>query len=157
MIVAVYPGTFDPITFGHIDIVKRARCIFPKILVVIAENPEKKPLFTIEDRLDMVQDAFKDDPQIQVIHYSGLIVHCMEKYHASVLIRGLRTLCDFEHEHIMALANKKLSPDIETVFLMSRAEYAYLSSAMIKQIAQLKGDLTSFVPDFVKNKFLTKT
>jgi pantetheine-phosphate adenylyltransferase len=157
MIVAIYPGTFDPITFGHIDIIKRACCIFPKVLVVIAENPEKNPLFTIEERIDMVQNEFKDNPQIQVLHYTGLIVNCMQEHHATVIIRGLRTFSDFEHEYQMAFANKKLFPDIETVFLMSSADCSCLSSALVKQIAHLKGDLTSFVPVHVKKMFMTKS
>lgn len=156
MRIALYPGTFDPITFGHIDIAIRALRIFPKVVAVVAENPSKNPLFSVDERLEMVQEAFAEVPEIQVIKYSGLIVNCMRELNASGLIRGLRALSDFEYEFQMAFTNRSLLSSSETVFLMPSSEYIYLNSTMVKQIARLGGDVATFVPDFVKKKMLEK-
>lgn len=156
MIVAIYPGTFDPITFGHIDIINRASNIFQKIIVVVAENPDKRPLFSIEERIDMVEESLKEAKNIQVISHCGLLVNCLKQYNASVIIRGLRAMSDFEYEFQMAFTNRTLLSKAETVFLMPSAEYTYLSSTMVKQIAQLKGDISSFVPENVREKLLEK-
>jgi pantetheine-phosphate adenylyltransferase len=156
MKIAMYPGTFDPITFGHIDIAVRALNIFPKVIAVVAENPGKSPLFSVDERLAMVKEAFKDITGIEVVKYSGLIVNCLQEYGASVLIRGLRALSDFDYEFQMAFTNRSLRTSSETVFLMPSAEYIYLNSTMVKQIARLKGDVTPFVPGFVKQKLIDK-
>ena len=156
MRIALYPGTFDPITFGHIDIAKRALRIFPKVIAVVADNPGKNPLFSVQDRLEMVQEAFREVPEIEVIKYSGLIVNCLSEHNASTLIRGLRALSDFEYEFQMAFTNRTLLSSSETVFLMPSAEYIYLNSTMVKQIARLGGDVTAFAPEFVKKKLAEK-
>lgn len=156
MKAALYPGTFDPVTNGHIDIAIRASKIFPKVIAVIAENPAKKPLFTADERVEMARESFKDVPEIEVIKYSGLLVNCLKQYNASVLIRGLRALSDFEYEFQMAFTNRNLLSDSETVFLMPSAEFTYLSSTMVKQIASLHGDISAFVPEYVRSKVKEK-
>ena len=156
MSTALYPGTFDPITFGHIDIAQRASQIFSRVVAVVAQNPGKSPLFSIEERLDLMQNAFKDMANIEVICYSGLIVNCVKEHNASVIIRGLRALTDFEYEFQMAYTNRKLSTAAETVFLMPSARYTYLNSTMVKQIARLGGDIAQFVPEYVGEKLLQK-
>ncbi|NLG16160.1 MAG: pantetheine-phosphate adenylyltransferase [Fibrobacter sp.] len=156
MKTAMYPGTFDPITFGHIDIAVRALQIFPRVIAVVAENPAKNTLFSVDERLEMVREAFEDKPCIEVIKYSGLIVNCLREHNASVLIRGLRALSDFEYEFQMAFTNRTLLSSSETVFLTPSAEYIYLNSTMVKQIAKLNGNVTPFVPGFVKQKLIEK-
>jgi pantetheine-phosphate adenylyltransferase len=156
MSTALYPGTFDPITFGHIDIAIRASQIFSRVIAVVAQNPGKNPLFSIDERLDLMRNSLKDMPKIEVISYSGLIVNCVKEYNASVIIRGLRALTDFEYEFQMAYTNRKLYEAAETVFLMPSARYTYLNSTMVKQIARLGGDITQFVPEYVGYKLVQK-
>ena len=156
MNTAIYPGTFDPITFGHIDIVNRASRIFPHIIVVVAENLGKNPLFSLPERLEMVSDAVKDVPGVSVISYSGLIVNCLKENGSGVIIRGLRALSDFEYEFQMAFTNRNLLSTAETVFLMPSAKYSYLSSTMVKQISKLNGEISNFVPELVKKKLQQK-
>ena len=147
--IAIYPGTFDPVTYGHIDIIKRAQEIFPKVIVAVAYNPHKKPLFSVEERMEMLKKATKDLKGIEVLKFDGLVVDYARKNKAKVLIRGLRMLSDFEYEFQMALTNRKLAPDIETIFLMPHESYSYLSSKLLKEAASLGADLSSFVPDFL--------
>ncbi|MFA5286948.1 MAG: pantetheine-phosphate adenylyltransferase [Candidatus Omnitrophota bacterium] len=147
--IAIYPGTFDPVTFGHIDIIKRAQEIFPKIIVAVAHNPHKKPLFSVEERVAMLKKATKDSEGIEIFEFDGLVVDYARKSKAKVLIRGLRMLSDFEYEFQMALTNRKLATDIETIFLMPHESYSYLSSKLLKEVASLGADLSNFVPDFV--------
>lgn len=147
--IAIYPGTFDPVTFGHIDLIKRAQEIFPKVIVAVAYNPHKKPLFGVEERVAMLKKATKSLKGIEVLEFDGLVVDYARKNKAKVLIRGLRMLSDFEYEFQMALTNRKLAPDIETIFLMPHESYSYLSSKLLKEAASLGADLSSFVPDFV--------
>jgi pantetheine-phosphate adenylyltransferase len=149
MPVALYPGTFDPITFGHIDIATRAAAIFHKVIAVVADNPKKNVLFNSTERLEMVRKSLKNIPNIEVIRYGGLIVNCMESHKATALIRGLRAMSDMEYEFQMAFTNRNMNTKAETIFLMPSAEYTYLSSSMVKQIASLGGDVTSFVPRHV--------
>ena len=156
MSIALYPGTFDPITFGHIDIAIRASRIFSHVIAVVAHNPGKNPLFSTEERLDMVQTSLKEVANIRVISHGGLIVNCVKETNASVIIRGLRALTDFESEFQMAYTNRKLFDAAETVFLMPSARYTYLNSTMVKQIARLGGDITPFVPEYVREKLLQK-
>ncbi len=157
MSIAIYPGTFDPITYGHIDIALRASKIFSHVIAVVASNPSKKPLFSIEERLDMVRVCLKGTANISVISYEGLIVDCLKEKNASVIIRGLRALTDVESEFQMAYTNRKLYNAAETVFLMPSARYTYLNSTMVKQIAYLGGDITHFVPEYVRLKLIDKT
>lgn len=156
MPVALYPGTFDPITFGHIDIAVRATRIFTKVIAVVAQNPAKHHLFSASERFDMVKKAFAGVPKIEVISYAGLIVDCLREHRATVLIRGLRALSDFDYEFQMAFTNRNMLTGAETVFLMPSAEYVYLNSTMIKEIARLGGDVGPFVPECVKKRLRKK-
>jgi pantetheine-phosphate adenylyltransferase len=156
MPLALYPGTFDPITNGHIDIAARAARIFPKVIAVVADNPNKDVLFDARERLEMVRDSLKDIDCIEVVCYSGLIVNCLSRYKATAIIRGLRALSDMEYEFQMAFTNRNMNEDADTVFLMPSAEHTYLSSSMVKQIAALGGDVSSFVPDLVQKKLQQK-
>ncbi len=156
MPTAIYPGTFDPITYGHIDIAVRASKIFSKVVAVVATNPAKNPVFSTEERVELAKEALKDVPQITVIGYSGLIVNCVQEYGASAIIRGLRVMSDVDYEFQMAYTNRKMLTSAETVFFMPSVEYAYLNSTLVKQIAKHGGDVGGFVPDFVKKKLLEK-
>ena len=156
MSTALYPGTFDPITFGHIDIAVRASRIFSRVIAVVAQNPGKNPLFTVEERLDMVRESLKHIPRIEVISYGGLVVNCVREQDATVIIRGLRALTDFESEFQMAYTNRKLFDAAETVFLMPSARYTYLNSTMVKQIARFGGEIGNFVPEYVRDKVNAK-
>ena len=156
MSIAIYPGSFDPITYGHIDIVERATQIFQTVIVVFADNSQKKPFFTIEDRMAMARECFAGNSQIKVIRYSGLIVNCLAEYGATVIIRGLRAISDFEYEFQMAFTNKSMNKQAETVFLMASARYTYLNSTMVKQIASLGGDVSKFVPGNVQQQLAAR-
>lgn len=156
MPVALYPGTFDPITFGHIDIAVRATKIFSKVIAVVAENPAKKHLFPAVERVAMVKEALAGHPSIEVISYRGLIVNCLREHRATVLIRGLRAISDFEYEFQMAFTNRNMLSGAETVFLMPSAKYVYLNSTMVKDIAKLGGEVTPFVPECVRARFRMK-
>lgn len=156
MPTAIYPGTFDPVTFGHIDIAKRASHIFEKVVAVIADNPNKKCLFSVEERLEMVKESLESLKNVKVVKDSGLVIDCIDKFKASVIIRGLRALSDFDYEFQMAFTNRELSSRADTVFLMPSAEYTYLSSTMIRQIAMLQGDVSSFVPECVEKRLQEK-
>jgi len=154
--IALYPGTFDPITFGHIDIAVRASQIFSKVIAVVATNPAKNPLFTPQERVEMAREALKNVPDVEVISYDGLVVDCMREYNATAIIRGLRAVSDIDYEFQMAFTNRKMLESAETVFLMPSAEYVYLSSTLVKQIARHGGEIGQFVPDCVKQRMLEK-
>jgi len=155
--VAVYPGTFDPITNGHLDIIKRAAPLFDKVIVTLALNSDKDPLFSVDERLEMIQCSVRDIPGVDVAQFSGLIVNFASKVGASVIIRGLRAVSDFEFEFQMALMNRKQNPDIDTVYLMPDARYTYLSSSIVKEVASHGGKIERFVPpnvlDMLKGKY----
>lgn len=153
---AIYPGTFDPITYGHIDLIKRAQEIFPEVIVAVAHNPHKKPLFSVKERIRMLKKAAGGLKGVIVSDFNGLVIDYAHKHKAKVLIRGLRMLSDFEYEFQMALTNRKLSPDIETIFLMPQECYSYLSSKLLKEAASLGADLSSFVPSFVEKALKEK-
>lgn len=147
--IAVYPGTFDPITYGHLDIVKRAADLFDTVMVAIAENARKTPYFSLEQRLAMAQEALRVFENVEVCGFSCLLIHLAEQKKAQVIIRGIRAVSDFEYEFQMASINRSLAPDIETVFLTPLEQYANLSSSMVREVAQLGGDVSSFVPKAV--------
>jgi len=147
--IALYPGTFDPVTNGHIDLICRAREIFSDLIVAVAHNPHKNPVFSVEQRMSMLKQAIAGMDGVTVTHFDGLVVDFAHKIKAKVLVRGVRMLSDFEYEFQMALTNRKLSSDIETIFLMPHESYSYLSAKLIKEAAALGADLSSFVPDFV--------
>ena len=146
---AIYPGTFDPVTYGHIDLIKRARRIFDEVIVAVAHNPGKAPLFTVEERVRMLRRATRSIPGIVIDHFESLAVAYVRRRKARVMIRGLRMLSDFEYEFQMALTNRKLSQQVETMFMMPSESYAYLSARLMKEAAELGADLSAFVPPFV--------
>jgi pantetheine-phosphate adenylyltransferase len=143
---AIYPGSFDPITNGHLDVIERARKLFDEVIVAIAHNDEKQPLFTLEERLDLLQQTVGKIDNVRIAQFDGLLVDFALEQKAIAVIRGLRAVSDFEFEFQMALMNRKLQAAVETIFLMPKEEYTYLSSRIIKEIARLGGDVSSFVP-----------
>ena len=153
---AIYPGTFDPVTFGHIDLIQRATEIFDNVIVAVAQNDHKKPLFTLEERVALLKKATLRMNKLTVDSFDGLVVDFARKRQVHVLIRGLRMFSDFEYEFQMALTNRRLAADIETVFLMPSENYSFLSSKLIKEAAVLGADVSSFVPDFVALKLKEK-
>jgi pantetheine-phosphate adenylyltransferase len=153
---AIYPGTFDPVTFGHIDLIKRASSIFQEVIVAVAHNPQKKPLFSAQERVRMLKKAVSDIENVVIDDFNGLVVDYARKKKINVLIRGVRMISDFEYEFQMALTNRKLADEIETIFLMPHEAYSYLSSKLLKEAAFLNADLSSFVPDFVQTALKKK-
>lgn len=145
MKIGIYPGTFDPITHGHTDIIVRSLRVFDKVVVAVAPNPAKHPLFNMTERVDMVKLVMKDLGQVEVVTFEGLLVDYVLQSGAHAIIRGLRAISDFEHEFQMALINRKLAKQVETVFLMPSEEYSYLSSTIIKDVATHGGDLGAFL------------
>ena len=154
----LYPGSFDPVTYGHIDIIERARNLFDSVIVTVAVNPTKTPLFTVDERVHFIKESVKEFSNIYVDSFAGLVVDHAKSVGASGIIRGLRAISDFEFEFQMALMNRKLASDIATIFLMPHEKYTYLNSTIIRNLASLKGDITDFVPPVVqealKKKFL---
>ncbi|MFC1658680.1 pantetheine-phosphate adenylyltransferase [Candidatus Omnitrophota bacterium] len=146
---AIYPGTFDPVTYGHIDLIKRARRIFPELIIAVAHATQKKPLFSVKERVEFLRKATIGISGVVIEDFDGLVVEYARKKKAKVLIRGLRMLSDFEYEFQMALTNRKLAGDIETIFLMPQEGYSYLSSKLLKEAVHLGADISCFVPDFV--------
>ncbi len=156
----LYPGTFDPVTNGHIDIIKRARELFDGVVVTVAVNPGKTPLFTVEERVQMLRESLKDFDNITIDSFEGLVVDHAHEVEAIGIIRGLRAVSDFEYEFQMALMNRKLAGDLTTVFLMPHEKYTYLNSSIIRNLAELNSDVSDFVPPVVlkmlKEKFSGK-
>jgi len=148
--IALYPGSFDPITYGHLNIIERALGVFEQITVLVAVNPQKNPLFTAEECMAMVEMAAQEWPQVQVDHHEGLLVDYARKNGIHIAVRGLRAVTDFENEFAMALTNRSLWPEFDTVFLMTRADYMYLSSSVVRQVAQMGGNVSQFVPPCVE-------
>ncbi len=147
---AVYPGTFDPPTNGHVDLIRRGCHIFDRVLVAVLIDTEKAPLFTVEERLAMIRSVFRREPKVVVKSFRGLLVDFMRKEHARIVVRGLRAVSDFEHEFQMALMNRRLGPQVETLFLTPKEELSYTSSRLVKQVHQLGGDVSSLVPAVVQ-------
>ena len=153
---AVYPGSFDPLTNGHVDIIERGTHLFDRIIVAVLVNVEKSPLFTTQERVEIVRDVFKDSPNVEVDTFDGLLVDYVAKRDADVIVRGLRALSDFETEFQMALMNRRLSPDVETVFMMPAEQYTYISSRMIKEVFSLGGEVRGLVPAIVESRLRQK-
>lgn len=149
MTTAIYPGSFDPVTNGHLDIADRAAALFDKLIICVYDVPQKHLLFSTEERVDLMKKAVNHLPNVQVVPYSGLTVNFARQMNAKVLVRGLRMSSDFEREFEMALMNNKLAEDIELVCLMTRLEYQFISSSLLKEACQLGGDITNLVPDHV--------
>ncbi|MDF0644190.1 MAG: pantetheine-phosphate adenylyltransferase [Nitrospira sp.] len=156
MKIGIYPGTFDPITHGHTDIITRSLRVFDKVVVAVAPNPTKHPLFDMAERVEMVRLVMKDLGQVEVVTFDGLLVDYVQQSGAHAIIRGLRAISDFEHEFQMALVNRKLAKRVETVFLMPSEEYSYLSSTIIKDIAMHGGPLTAFLHPEVARRLQTR-
>jgi pantetheine-phosphate adenylyltransferase len=152
----VYPGSFDPITFGHVNIVKRALKIFDKIIVAVAINTSKQGTFTIAERVRMMKKVFKDEPHVEVVSFSGLLVDYVRKRNAQAILRGIRTVTDFDYEFQMALANKSLDPNVEQVFMMTEGKYLYHSSSIIKEIVSLGGSVQEMLPPVVEKEMIKK-
>jgi len=149
MKVAVYPGSFDPITMGHVDIVDRASKMFDTVYVAVIENPGKAAAFSINDRVSMLREALKGNGRVRIDSFNGLLVDYVRKVKASAIVRGLRAVSDFDYEFQMALTNRKMDPDVETIFMMTDYKYSYLSSSLVKEIARLGGDVGTLVPKAV--------
>ena len=154
--VAVYPGTFDPLTNGHVDIIQRGAALFDRIVVAILINPTKSPLFSVEERVEMARAVFKSQPGVEVDTFDGLLIHYAQRRQASVIVRGLRAISDFEYEMQMALMNRRLSTAIETILMMPAESYTYLSSRLVKEVFGLGGSVRGLVPDIVEARLMEK-
>ena len=154
--VAIYPGSFDPLTSGHVDIIERGARIFDSIIVAILVNVEKTPLFTETERVAIIREVFKDNPHVQVETFNGLLVEYAQRKQATALVRGLRAISDFEYEFQMALMNRHLAPQLETVFMMPAEQYTYISSRLIKEVFSLGGAVTGLVPPLVEERLREK-
>ena len=153
MTTAIYPGSFDPLTFGHVDIIERSTRLFDKVIVAILTNPQKAALFTIKERTELMHDILEPRfPNVEIDVFEGLLVDYAKQKKAQVIVRGIRAISDYEYEFQMALMNRRLTPDIETVFMMPAENYSYLSSRLVKEIAELGGSVTGLVPDIVEGR-----
>ncbi|MDQ7003927.1 MAG: pantetheine-phosphate adenylyltransferase [Ghiorsea sp.] len=150
MKIAIYPGTFDPITLGHVDVVQRGLKLFDGIIIAIAASPKKDPMFDVQTRLDMVNATFSGESRIQVLNFDGLLVKLAQQHQAIAILRGLRAASDFEYEFQLAAMNRKLDADIESVFVMAREEYTFVSSSFIREISSMGGDVDALVPEVVR-------
>ncbi|MBM3806617.1 MAG: pantetheine-phosphate adenylyltransferase [Acidimicrobiia bacterium] len=154
--VAIYPGSFDPLTSGHVDIIERGARIFDSIIVAILANVEKTPLFSEQERVEIIKDVFQHQPNVKVETFNGLLVDYAQQKQAHVLVRGLRAVSDFEYEFQMALMNRHLAPGLETVFMMPAEQYTYISSRLIKEVFTLGGEISGLVPPLVEQKLQAK-
>lgn len=150
--IAVYPGSFDPVTNGHLDVIARASRLFDRVVVAVGRNSGKSALFTADERVELLRESCRALPNVEAVSFSGMLVEFARSRGASVLIKGLRAISDFEYEFQMALANRHLAPDIETMFLMTSAEYQFLSSSIVKEIARVGGDVGPLVPEVVAQR-----
>ena len=156
MLRAVYPGSFDPVTYGHLDIIRRSCHMVDELIVGVLYNKAKMPLFSVEERVRMLEETTKDLPNVKVVPFEGLLVEFARKMEAQMVVRGLRAVTDFEYELQMAQTNHKLEPAVETVFLTTSLEHSYLSSTIVKEVAAFGGDISQFVPEAVETKVREK-
>ncbi len=154
--VAIYPGSFDPFTNGHINIIERSVRVFDKVIVAVAHNASKKTTFTIEERVEIIHEIFRNRPEVKVDYFQGLLVEYARKMGTNILLRGMRTVSDFEYELQMALSNKTLYPEIETIFMVTEGAYSYISSSLIKEIITLGGSAKGMIPEIVEKKLKEK-
>ena len=153
---AIYPGSFDPITNGHLDLIERGLKIFDEIIVAIAVNPVKQPLFSIEERVDLIREVLTDHPRVKIDHFTGLLVDYVRRQNTNVILRGLRAVSDFDYEFQLALMNRRLAPEIETVFLMTSLKWVFLSSSILKEAVSLGGVVEDIVPSIVFQRLREK-
>ncbi|MCC5911985.1 MAG: pantetheine-phosphate adenylyltransferase [Clostridiaceae bacterium] len=156
MKIGIYPGSFDPITNGHLDIIERASKICDKVIVSVLENPSKNPMFTLQERVKLIKKVLESYDNVEVDCFSGLLVDYAKKHDAQAIIKGLRAVSDFEYEFQMALMNRKLSPEVETIFLMTSSKHSYLSSSLVKEVAKFGGCIEGLVPQIIGNAILEK-
>ena len=157
MKTAVYPGTFDPVTYGHIDVIERSAKLFEKVYVIVGDNPAKKSTFSVQERVAMIKESLRHlVDKIEVEHFDGLLLNYVKKKKSNVVIRGLRAISDFEFEFSRALISREMEKDIETIFLMTKDDYAFISSSIVKEIAMFNGSVTGFVPEIVEKKLKEK-
>ncbi len=154
--IAIYPGTFDPVTRGHIDIVRRALKMFDRVIIGVADSPAKKPFFNLEERLDMLQTVFAGEENLQVKPFSGLLINFARECEAAIIVRGLRAISDFEYEVQLAGMNRSLAPEIETVFLTASQPFAFVSSSLVREIARLDGDVSEFLHPLILQRLIDK-
>lgn len=152
MLRAIYPGSFDPVTYGHLDIIRRSAGMVDELTVGVLNNKAKTPLFSVEERVKMLEEVTKDIANVKIIPFEGLLVDFAHKLNAKIVIRGLRAITDFEYELQMAQTNHKLASDVETIFLTTNLQYSYLSSTTVKEVAAFGGDISQFVPDYIEQK-----
>ncbi len=152
----IYPGSFDPVTYGHLDIIQRCSEKFEHVIIGVLNNSSKKGLFTVEERIELLKETTKGLDNIEIDSFSGLLADYVKEKKCSIVIRGLRAVSDYEYEMQMALVNRKLDENIETLFMVSRSEYVYLSSSIVKEVATHGGNISSFVPEFVEKKLKNK-
>lgn len=156
MRIAIYPGTFDPVTYGHLDVIERAICIFDKVIVAVATNAVKNPLFSEAERIAILNSVLRKNKKVEIDSFQGLLVDYAAKRKATAVVRGLRAVSDFEYEFQMALMNRKLAPGLSTVFLMPHERYTYLNSTIVRELAQFGGDVSEFVPPVVRRHLKKK-
>lgn len=156
MRAAIYPGSFDPVTFGHLDVIERSSKLVDKLIVGVLNNNTKSPLFSVDERVNMLKEATKEYNNVEIISFSGLLVDFAQSHDIHIIVRGLRAITDFEFELQMAQTNRIVNPDIDTIFLTTNLKYAYLSSSNVKEVAMFNGDISKFVPEFVIDKVYEK-
>lgn len=156
MRIAVYPGSFDPVTMGHLDIIKRSSTIVDKLIVGVLNNNSKSPLFSVDERVNMLKEVTKDIANVEIMSFSGLLVEFLQSINAKIVVRGLRAITDFEYEMQMSQTNRLLDETIDTVFLTTNIKYSYLSSSIVREVASFGGDISNFVPEFVVKKVYDK-
>lgn len=154
--IAIYPGTFDPITLGHVDIVVRASPMFDQVILAVAGSTSKNTIFSVEERIELASKVLEKIQNVKIIQFNGLMVDCAKENNASVILRGLRAVSDFEYEFQLAGMNRKLMPKADTIFLPTSEKYTYISSSLVREIAKFGGDITDFVPKVVKNVLIDK-